>query len=67
MVQTMKFIQNSDAVEVSEAFSNGTVRVYVFTGGSGGSIDFDETRLIEMRNWINRQLLKIKKQKSRKK
>lgn len=67
MIQTMKFVEGCQAVEVSEVFSNNQVRVYVFANGIAGSIDFDERRLIEMRNWINRQLAKIKKQKSPKK
>lgn len=67
MIQTMKFVEGYQAVEVSEAFSNNQVRVCVFANGVAGSIDFDERRLIEMRNWINRQLAKIKKQKSPKK
>ena len=60
----MKFQDGQYAVEVSEAFSNNGVQVYVYSSGGSGTINMDERRLTEMRNWINRQLLKIKKQKS---
>ena len=62
----MKFAEGSNAVEISEAVATGGITVYVVSNGSRYVIPIDERRLIEMRNWINRQLLKIKKAKQAK-
>jgi hypothetical protein len=62
----MKFFQGDSSVEISEAFSDKSLKLYVRhnRGDNYGVIDFDECRLVEMRNWINRQILKIKKAKN---
>ena len=66
MIQSMKFFQGDSSVEISEAFTDKSVRLYVRRPDSQnyGVIEFDEARLIEMRNWINRQILTIKKTKN---
>jgi hypothetical protein len=67
MVQTMRFAEGTYSVGISEAFNSGIACIYVCSSGGSGRIDMDERHLIEMRNWINRQILKIQKQKQVKK
>jgi hypothetical protein len=73
MVQTMRFHHNNHSVEVSEANSVNVVKINFWCPNVynselvSGFVEFDEQKLVEMRNWINKQLLKIKKQTTKNK
>jgi hypothetical protein len=61
----MKFIDKDRSFEISELFDNGEVGVHL-NNGHNGVVVLNGKSLIELRNWINRQLLKIEKQKKSK-
>lgn len=60
----MRFTSNSSSFIV-EVASDKSVDIYFWpaSGDNYGMVRMDESNMVEMRNWINRQIKEIRKQK----